>query len=69
MSGKVIAINRAVNRRQASAAVVPSPLPYLEQTEDWIELAQRFPVVIEFDEPAPRNIPIGASACVLIHRS
>lgn len=69
-TGTVTDIGYGVNRRQASSTVMPSSLPYLEQTEDWIQLQQRFPVTITLD-PAPANMPyrIGGSARVFVKRS
>ena len=69
-TGTVTDMGYGVNRRQASNAVVSSTLPYLEQTENWIQLSQRFPVRIKLDQ-APKNMPyrIGASARVFIHRT
>jgi multidrug resistance efflux pump len=68
-TGTVTDIGYGVNRREASNTVVISSLPYLEQTEDWISLQQRFPVMIQLDQ-APQNMPyrIGASAKIFIHR-
>jgi multidrug resistance efflux pump len=68
-TGTVSDIGYGVNRRQASNAVVNSSLPYLEQTEDWIQLQQRFPVTIKLDT-APSDTPyrVGASARIFIHR-
>jgi multidrug resistance efflux pump len=69
-TGTVTDIGYGVNRREASSAVVSSSLPYLDQTEDWISLQQRFPVTIQLDHP-PKDMPyrIGASAQIFIHRS
>jgi multidrug resistance efflux pump len=68
--GTVTDIGYGVNRRQASSTVVNSVLPFLEQSEDWIQLQQRFPVRISLD-PAPADMPyrIGASARLLVHRN
>jgi membrane fusion protein (multidrug efflux system) len=68
-TGTVSDIGYGVNRRQASNTVVNSSLPYLEQTENWIQLQQRFPVRIALANP-PKGMPyrVGASARVFIHR-
>ena len=68
-TGTVTDIGYGVNRREASNTVVNSSLPYLEQSENWIQLQQRFPVTIELDA-APKEMPyrIGASAKVFIDR-
>ena len=68
--GHVTVIGAGVNRVQASTSVISSVLPYLEQTENWIQLAQRFPVMILIDKlPAGVQPRVGATARVLIHRS
>ncbi|MFC3907917.1 HlyD family secretion protein [Legionella dresdenensis] len=66
--GHVNSIGWGINRVQAGK-VAPSTLPYLEATEDWIKIAQRFPVRIYFDNPDP-NYPlrIGASATTITYR-
>lgn len=60
--GHVESIGWGINRRQAGH-VSESTLAYLKATEDWIKIAQRFPVRIVFDE-LDSNYPlrIGASA-------
>ena len=65
-------IGPGVNRQQSSSSVSTSALPYLEQTEDWVELNQRFPVRIMIDKKdlkQHRLIPVGSSASVVIARS
>lgn len=70
LSGHITSIGAGVNRVQASTSVTNSTLPYLEQTENWIQLAQRFPVMIIIDKIPPNVKPrVGATARVLIHRS
>ncbi|WP_242602065.1 HlyD family secretion protein [Legionella yabuuchiae] len=66
--GHVESIGWGINRVQAGN-VAPSTLPYLEATEYWIKIAQRFPVRIVFDE-LPKDYPlrIGASADTYIYR-
>lgn len=61
-SGHVESIGWGINREQ-SGSVAPSTLAYLKATEDWIKIAQRFPVRIVFDK-LDSNYPlrIGASA-------
>lgn len=69
LQGTVISVGRGVNRQQNSAEVISSSLPYLSQSEDWIQLDQRFPVFIRLDNiPKDIKILIGASARILIHR-
>ena len=71
LHGTVTSIGLGVNRQQNSAAVVSSALPYLDQTEDWVELDQRFPVRITLDAEElkhHRPIPVGSSASVFIKR-
>ncbi len=66
-TGKVKGAAWAVNRKEEGGYQKWSLLPYLKKTEHWINLAQRFPVVIEFNA---NNKPLhmGASATVLIKR-
>lgn len=66
--GHVGSIGWGINRVQ-SGAVAPSTLAYLEATEDWIKIAQRFPVRIYIDDVDP-NYPlrIGASATTVTYR-
>jgi multidrug resistance efflux pump len=60
--GHVESIGWGINRVQAGN-VAPSTLAYLEATEDWIKIAQRFPVRIYFDDlPGDIILRIGASA-------
>ncbi|WED42029.1 HlyD family secretion protein [Legionella cardiaca] len=65
--GHVNSIGWGINRVQ-SGAVAPSTLAYLEATEDWIKIAQRFPVRIYFDEVTPEYpLRIGASATTITY--
>ncbi|WP_347251897.1 efflux RND transporter periplasmic adaptor subunit [Legionella sp.] len=60
--GHVQSIGWGINRVQAGN-VAPSTLPYLEATEYWIKIAQRFPVRIYIDDlSAEYPLRIGASA-------
>lgn len=66
--GHVGSIGWGINRVQ-SGSVAPSTLEYLEATEDWIRIAQRFPVRIYFDEVSDEYpLRIGASAETVTHR-
>lgn len=66
--GHVRSIGWGINRVQ-SGNVAPSTLVYLEPTEDWIKIAQRFPVRIYFDEISPDYpLRIGASATTTTYR-
>ncbi|KTD18475.1 HlyD family secretion protein [Legionella jordanis] len=65
--GHVNSIGWGINRVQAGQ-VAPSTLAYLEATEDWIKIAQRFPVRIYIDDPSPEYpLRIGASATTLTY--
>lgn len=67
-SGHVESIGWGINRVQAGS-VAPSTLAYLEATEDWIKIAQRFPVRITFDHLEPGYpLRIGASATTITYR-
>ncbi len=66
--GHVESIGWGINRDQ-SGPVVQSTLPYLEPTEDWIKIAQRFPVRIYFDDVGDDYpMRIGASATTVTYR-
>jgi multidrug efflux system membrane fusion protein len=66
--GHVESIGWGINRVQQGNAA-PSTLLYLEATEDWIRIAQRFPVIIYIDD-LTQNYPmrIGASATTITYR-
>lgn len=66
--GHVKSIGWGINRVQ-SGNVVKSTLAYLEATEDWIKIAQRFPVRIYFDDmSSDYPLRIGASATTTTYR-
>lgn len=66
--GTVQSIGWGINRRQASNEAAESGLEYLKPTEDWIQIAQRFPVRIQIDDLS-RDYPlrIGATAYTYVH--
>ncbi|MDB5830888.1 MAG: efflux transporter, family, subunit, partial [Caballeronia sp.] len=43
---------------------LPRTLPIVQQSVNWVRVAQRFPVRVRLDEPAARLVRIGASAIV-----
>ncbi|WP_133126797.1 HlyD family secretion protein [Legionella nagasakiensis] len=66
--GHVESIGWGINRVQAGE-VAPSTLTYMEATEDWIKIAQRFPVRIFFDEIDEKYpLRIGANATTTTYR-
>ncbi|STX50734.1 hemolysin D [Legionella busanensis] len=66
--GHVKSIGWGINRVQ-SQGVAPSSLVYMEPTEDWIRIAQRFPVRIYIDDISPDYpLRIGASATTVTYR-
>lgn len=66
--GHVDSIGWGINRVQ-SGEVAPSTLVYLEATEDWIRIAQRFPVRIYIDDLTDEYpMRIGASATTITYR-
>lgn len=66
--GHVKSIGWGINRVQ-KGDVAPSTLVYLEATEDWIRIAQRFPVRIYFDDLTDDYpMRIGASATTITYR-
>lgn len=66
--GHVSSIGWGINRVQ-QGDVAPSTLLYLEATEDWIRIAQRFPVRIYIDDLTDEYpMRIGASATTVTYR-
>lgn len=66
--GHVSSIGWGINRVQAGS-VAPSTLVYLEATEDWIQIAQRFPVRIFIDDLSDDYpMRIGATATTITYR-
>ncbi|CEG57559.1 efflux RND transporter periplasmic adaptor subunit [Legionella fallonii] len=66
--GHVGSIGWGINRVQ-SGSVAPSTLLYMEATEDWIRIAQRFPVRIYIDDLTDEYpMRIGASATTITYR-
>lgn len=66
--GHVKSIGWGINRVQ-TGNVAPSTLLYLEATEDWIRIAQRFPVRIYIDDLTEKYpMRIGASATTVTYR-
>ncbi|KTD40749.1 efflux RND transporter periplasmic adaptor subunit [Legionella parisiensis] len=66
--GHVDSIGWGINRVQ-SGDVAPSTLVYLEATEDWIRMAQRFPVKIYIDDLTDEYpMRIGANATTITYR-
>ncbi|MCW8400232.1 efflux RND transporter periplasmic adaptor subunit [Legionella sp. PATHC038] len=66
--GHVDSIGWGINRVQ-SGNVAPSTLVYLEATEDWIRIAQRFPVRIYIDDLTDEYpMRIGANATTITYR-
>ncbi|EHL30287.1 efflux RND transporter periplasmic adaptor subunit [Legionella drancourtii] len=66
--GHVKSIGWGINRVQQGNAA-PSTLLYLEATEDWIRIAQRFPVRIYIDDLTDDYpMRIGASATTITYR-
>ncbi len=61
--GTVDSIGWGINREQASKSAAISSLPYLEATEYWIRIAQRFPVRILITDVNPKYpLRVGANA-------
>lgn len=66
-TGVVDSVGWGINRRQASGSVVPTGLEYMEPTEYWIRIAQRFPVWITITDLDPKHpLRVGASARTLV---
>ncbi len=61
--GTVASIGWGINRFQDSKTVIPSGLIYMKPTEDWVRIAQRFPVMIRVsDVNAKYPFRVGANA-------
>ena len=66
--GIVQSIGWGINRRQSSNEAAQSSLEYLKPTEDWIQIAQRFPVrILLTDLNSKHPLRIGATAYTYIH--
>lgn len=66
--GHVQSIAWGVSRTQVDDTTL-TPLPYMEATEDWIRIAQRFPVWISIDDLSDEYpLRIGASATTITYR-
>ncbi|MCP3727927.1 multidrug transporter subunit MdtN [Paraburkholderia sp. CNPSo 3272] len=62
MSGKVIGIGAGI--MDTDRVNLPRSLPYVQQSVNWVRVAQRFPVRVRIDAPVNRLVRIGASAIV-----
>ncbi|MBB2931497.1 multidrug transporter subunit MdtN [Paraburkholderia silvatlantica] len=62
MSGKVIGIGAGI--MDADRVNLPRSLPYVQQSVNWVRVAQRFPVRVRIEAPVNRLVRIGASAIV-----
>jgi len=62
MSGKVIGIGAGI--LDTDRVNLPRSLPYVQQSVNWVRVAQRFPVRVRIDAPVNRLVRIGASAIV-----
>ncbi|MFM0339202.1 multidrug transporter subunit MdtN [Paraburkholderia fungorum] len=60
--GKVVGISAGV--ADSDRINLPRTLPIVQQSVNWVRVAQRFPVRVRLDEPAARLVRIGASAIV-----
>ncbi|KMQ92502.1 multidrug resistance transporter [Lasius niger] len=66
MRGTVVSIGHGVS--VSNTHTVPFTVPYLEQTMDWVHIAQRFPVRILLPNDHPELLRMGATATVEIGR-
>jgi membrane fusion protein, multidrug efflux system len=60
--GKVVGIGAGV--ADSDRINLPRALPIVQQSVNWVRVAQRFPVRVRLDEPAAPLVRIGASAIV-----
>lgn len=64
--GTVVSIGHGV--AVSNTKTVPFTVPYLEQTMDWVHIAQRFPVRILLPNDHPELLRMGATASIEIGR-
>jgi len=62
MRGKVIGIGAGIT--DTDRVNVPHGLPYVQNSVNWVRVAQRFPVRVRIEAPAERLVRVGASAIV-----
>jgi membrane fusion protein, multidrug efflux system len=62
MRGKVIGIGAGIT--DTDRVNLPRGLPYVQQSVNWVRVAQRFPVRVRIDAPDARLVRVGASAIV-----
>jgi membrane fusion protein, multidrug efflux system len=62
MYGKVIGIGAGIT--DTDRVNLPRGLPYVQQSVNWVRVAQRFPVRVRIDAPAAKLVRVGASAIV-----
>lgn len=62
LHGKVVGIGAGVS--DSDRINLPRTLPIVQQSVNWVRVAQRFPVRVRLEEPAARLVRIGASAIV-----
>jgi multidrug efflux system membrane fusion protein len=60
--GKVIGVSAGVS--DSDSINLPRTLPIVQQSVNWVRVAQRFPVRVRLDEPPAQLVRIGASAIV-----
>jgi multidrug efflux system membrane fusion protein len=60
--GKVAGISAGV--ADSDRINLPRTLPIVQQSVNWVRVAQRFPVRVRLDQPAARLVRVGASAIV-----
>lgn len=69
-NGIVESIDWGINREEASPLAAPSTLPYIQPTEYWIRLSQRYPVwirIIDIDKDYPLRVGSNARTFVVSH--
>jgi membrane fusion protein, multidrug efflux system len=62
MQGKVIGIGAGI--MDTDRVDLPRSLPFVQQSVNWVRVAQRFPVRVRIDAPDARLVRVGASAIV-----
>ncbi len=62
MRGKVIGIGAGIT--DTDRVNLPRGLPYVQNSVNWVRVAQRFPVRVRIEAPAEQLVRVGASAIV-----
>ncbi|MCA3857194.1 MAG: multidrug transporter subunit MdtN, partial [Burkholderia sp.] len=62
LTGKVVGIGAGI--ADSARINLPRSLPIVQNSVNWVHVAQRFPVRVKLDEPDAKLVRVGASAIV-----